>query len=197
VAELLDGDPRVLADALAPQLDLIRQETADQARYLAGAFAAALESMEKQGVSPAPPNGAGTHLFEHFAPVLERPELDNARTAIDFLSPRDPDRLVAIITRQVEQQAPGQGKPAAVRYAMLGDLVQSLRAKLDPATAAAAVHAVSTGIRSGDEDVVLLCCRYLVELQADPELWKGVALPDSARVLFELAGRQALQGGQP
>ena len=103
--------------------------------------------------------------------------------------------MVAILGKQVEQQAPGQGKQAAVRYAMLGDLVQTLRPKLDPATTAAAVHALSTGIRSGDEDVVLLCCRYLAELQADPALWKGVGLPDSARTLLEMASGQ--RGGQP
>lgn len=187
IAELFDSEPRLLADALAPQLDAIQQENADQARYLAGAFVAVLETMEKRAITPPPPPD-GKHPFDHLAPALERPELDVARTVIDFLTPRDPNRPVAVISRQIERQAAGQNKPAAVRYAMLGDLVQTLRPKLDPAVAEAGIRALATGVRSSDEDVVLLCCRYLAELKADPALWKGAAMPVSARVLLEMAG---------
>ena len=188
-AELLPKDAQVLAAATVPVLQAILGEDAEQARFVVASYTACLETIEKTGGSAdagaKPFTNAQLHGF--LAHALDRSEADVKQRVIAFLTPRDPNRLAEMLCEQAQREARNGGSVGQTGYAMLGDFAQRPNGNLKEETQAMVKAALLTGLRSSDEEQVLLCCRYLLELKGGVPPEYAARLPESARALLHLS----------
>ncbi|HUW33774.1 MAG TPA: hypothetical protein VM223_19360 [Planctomycetota bacterium] len=187
VSGLLPDQPRFLSAGIAAALPEMLTEAVDHAQFLAAAYVAALEALEQSsqgGISAADAD----QFFPLFSHILDRPEFDIKEKAISFLMPRDPNRLIMILSEQVRREAGIVGQEG---YTLLGDLTEELSKLLSQETLSAAADAIAQGLVSGDEEQVLLCCRYLLQLHAPVPLDCAGNLPESARIMLRSSGTYA------
>ena len=195
VGELVSAEPRTLAAALAPVLGSIATEDAAQSKFLTSSYVDCLESIERAGKNADA--GGAAPFYEHLAYPLARPELEITKKVVDFLAARDPNRLVTMLTDKVRRTASKAGAAEQIDYAILGDTTQRLLGALNEPTLRSSLEALATGLRSGNEEQVLLCCRYLLELNATVPAEQAATLPASVQVLLQVAAKGAVQGAQP
>jgi len=193
VSNLLDEEPLMLAaGCLAPFENILTEDTAG-ARYLIDTYIRCLVIVESRAGGENPytedvETEFGGHPYWALAAGVARPEIDMKASIVKFLVDRDVGLLTEVLADDVLTLASEAARVDIAEYAMLGDAVQKGLPSLDEPLVTKATRALETGLTSPDEEIQLLCCRYLLEIGQEPLLSTEdeVTVAPSVRTLLAL-----------
>ena len=180
-AYLLQEEPMMLALASATCVKCLAEESVDDAKALLATYMACLEVMEKRNKAPYDKqmiDAFKMHPYEVLAYGLERDEADMKGSVAAFLRSREPNLLARLLAANMSKRLQSKSEVPFAEYAMLGDVLEESRKTIAPETYKSSIEVIKTGLKASDEDLSLLCGRYLLEL--------GEKVPDGAQKLLAL-----------
>ena len=194
-AHLLEDRPILLAASHVPTLRACSSEKPSDAAGLVDSYLACLERIESRQKDRKPytenlVRRFGAHPYAALEGPLAREELALKGTIARFLAPRDPNRLVSMLCRDIAARSAANKTVYPPQYAMLGDTMQSGRTRLEDPVFTAAVAVLRKGLSSASEDQSLLCCRYLLELNCKISPAETRRLGKAARALVRTAAER-------
>lgn len=188
-ALLLESEPGVLAESLGPILSsLSTQKSADQ---VANLYIASLEGIEKAAAT-LPYAGEGgvrvnnAHPYASMRYLIEQERSDIRGKAVHFLESRDPSLAASLLGSHIVSRTNRGLDVPGTDFAMLGDLCKNHVESLSEASLELVPPALHAGLTSRDEEVVLLCVRYILEMSLPLTAEQKASLPEAAQALVLL-----------
>lgn len=191
IAQIMDDTPLILATYMVPNLKSLADETIMEARYLLNAYLDCLRKIESEEeelrFAPEQLDRFDRHPYDYLVYAIARPEMDMKATVTEFLDSRDPDRLIGLLAKHVDNTREDRKDVRLEEYVLIGDVAIDVSERLGESAINTVAQTITTGLNSDNEEQVLMCCRYLLELGVDVPDDIRKELPDSALKLLELA----------
>jgi hypothetical protein len=190
VAHLLDTHPIILSAGCIAPLETIGSEPTTTADYLVDTYLSCLELIEQQNQSDDSAGRTIQDVAEADCGVLRspygRPEFAIKAKIAHFLRPRRGDLLLEFACDDLAGKVVSGGTADIREVALLGDIVECDRAKLEADTCSTCVNVLRQALCAGDEEQALLCARYLLHLGESISTSQAAQLPASAALLVKL-----------